>query len=282
MTAVLVGVVGWPVSHSLSPRMYGFWLREHQVDGSYVALPVRRHEFSRALAGLQRAGFVGVNVTLPHKEAAFALAQTADPAALAAEAVNLLVFRDGGYAAFNTDVEGLVQSLQGRLAAANGLGRAVVLGAGGAARAAVLACSRLGAGEIWVLNRTKPHAESLVCAMARSMTETLTAATWDAWEMLAGETRLLINATPAGLNGTPSPQISLARLPDGAVVCDLVYKPLETPLLAAARARRLIAVDGLGMLMHQGALGFELLFGIRPTVSAPLRGYLEQTLRNEA
>ena len=282
MTAVLAGVVGWPVSHSLSPRMHAFWLREHQISGSYVALPVRRHELSAALAGLRHAGFAGVNITLPHKEAGFALAHTADPAARAAEAANLLLFRDGCFAAYNTDVDGLAQSLRDRCAAPSRGGRAVVLGAGGAARAAVLSCSRVGAEEIWVLNRTTSRAESLVRTLSRSMTQPLAAAAWDAWGTLGRNTRLLINATSAGLNGTSSPQISLAALPDDAVVCDLVYKPLETPLLAAAKARGLIAVDGLGMLMHQGALAFELLFGVRPPVSAGLRAYLEEMLRDEA
>jgi shikimate dehydrogenase len=261
--------------------MHGFWLREHDIAGNYVALPVQRHELSELLAGLQGAGFAGVNVTLPHKQAAFALAHAADPAARAAEAANLLLFRDGRYAAFNTDVEGLVQSLQDRFPAAGDLRRAIVLGAGGAARATVLACSRLQAEEICVVNRTKSHAESLVRAMSRSVSGALTTATWDAWEALAGETRLLINATSAGLNGTSSPECPLALLPDDAVVCDLVYRPLETPLLAAAKARGLPAVDGLGMLMHQGAGAFELLFGIRPGVSVGLRACLEQSLRDE-
>jgi shikimate dehydrogenase len=261
--------------------MHGFWLREHDIAGNYVALPVQRHELSESLAGLQAAGFAGVNITLPHKQAAFALAHAADPAALAAGAANLLLFRNRRYAAFNTDVEGLVQSLQSRFPAATGLRRAVVLGAGGAARAAVLACSLLQAEEICVVNRTKSHAESLVRAMSGAVCGRLTTVAWDAWEALAGETRLLINATSAGLDGTSSPEFPLALLPNGAVVCDLVYRPLETPLLAAVKARGLVAVDGLGMLMHQGALAFELLFGIRPTVSAGLRACLEQTLRDE-
>ena len=281
MTAELAGVIGWPVSHSLSPRMHEFWMREHGIAGAYVALPVRRHRLSESLAGLQAAGFAGVNVTLPHKQAVFALAHVADADARAVEAANLVLLRDDRFAVFNTDVDGLVQSLQNQMLDKSGFERAVVLGAGGAARAAVFACGRLQAKEICVVNRTKAHAETLVRAMSRSVSGTLTTATWGAWDSLAGNTRLLVNATSAGLNGTSSPEFPLGLLPDDAVVCDLVYKPLETPLLAAARARGLVTIDGLGMLMHQGARAFELLFGIRPAVSAALRACLEQTLRDE-
>ncbi|HEX3430145.1 MAG TPA: shikimate dehydrogenase [Rhizomicrobium sp.] len=281
MTTLLAGVIGWPVSHTLSPRMHGFWLRELAIDGAYVALPVRRHDLSDALAGLLKAGFSGANLTAPHKEAAFAMAHTADPAACAAKAANLLLFQKGQFHAANTDVEGLVLSLTDGLRNKEpGIRRSIVLGAGGAARAAVLSCDHLGIQEICVLNRTDARAAALACDLSGCVKANLTAAAWRAWEALAPEAQLLINATSAGLNGAPSPDISLEALPRRAVVCELIYSPLETPLLARARALGLAVVDGLGMLMHQGALGFELLFGARPTVSPSLRSYLELALRN--
>jgi shikimate dehydrogenase len=281
MTTVLAGVVGWPVSHSLSPRMHHFWLHENAIAGGYVALPVRQHDLSSVLAALRETGFKGVNLTLPHKEAAYALADIADPSASASQAANLLLFRDLQFEAHNTDVEGLALSLRESLGEkATGIGLAVVLGAGGAARAAVLACDRLGAGQICIVNRTAARTDVLVRALSASVKAKLFVAQWNGWETHAPQTRLLINATSAGLNGTASPDVPLELLPGGAAVCDLVYSPLETPLLARARAQGLTSIDGLGMLMHQGALAFELLFGMRPNVSAALRAHLEQALRN--
>jgi shikimate dehydrogenase len=281
MTTVLAGVVGWPVSHSLSPRMHHFWLHKHKIAGSYVALPVRQYDLSRALMSLRSAGFSGVNLTLPHKEAAYALAHTAGPAATASQAANLLLFRDLQFEAHNTDVEGLVLSLRESFGEkATGIELAVVLGAGGAARAAVLACDRLVAKQICIVNRSSSRADAFVRALSRSVKAKLSTAQWNGWETHARQTRLLINATSAGLNGTLSPGAPLELLPRGAAVCDLVYNPLETPLLERARAHGLTTIDGLGMLMHQGALAFELLFGMRPDVSAALRAHLEQALRN--
>jgi shikimate dehydrogenase len=280
---MLAGVIGWPVSHSLSPRMHTFWLREYGIVGTYVALAVRRHDLSMALDGLQKVGCIGTNVTVPHKEAAFALAHAADDASRTAQAANLLLIRERRIEAFNTDIEGLAQSLRGALGKPDaGIRRAVVLGAGGAARAAVLACDVLGAQEICVLNRTQLRAELLGRALSCSVKARLTTADWSAWETIAPGAQLLINATPAGLNGTPSPEIAVDLLPHDAAVCDLVYNPLETPLLARARAHGLAVVDGLGMLMHQGALAFEILFGVRPAVSASLRSQLERALRDGA
>ncbi|HLY07399.1 MAG TPA: hypothetical protein VKR31_16755 [Rhizomicrobium sp.] len=283
MKNVLAGVAGWPVAHSLSPRMHGFWLQENRIAGAYVALPVRRHSLSRTLESLQGAGFKGVNLTLPHKEAGYALAHTADAAAHACRAANLLLFQGLQIQAYNTDAEGLALSLLDSLdRKAKQIERAVILGAGGAARAAVLACDRLSVGQVFVLNRTGVRADTLVRTVQASVKARLSAQAWAAWQSLAPETGLLINATAAGLDGTASPQISLERLPVGAAVCDLVYSPLETPLLSRSRASGLIAIDGLGMLMHQGALAFELLFGTRPQVSAALRAHLEQTLHDGA
>lgn len=283
MRVLLAGVVGWPVSHSLSPCMHRFWLRESKIAGSYLALPVRRYDLSSLLRSLRSAGFRGVNLTLPHKEAGYAIAHTADPAACASQAANLLLFRDLRFEAYNTDTEGLILWLRASLGKdATGLERAVVLGAGGAARAAVLACDAMEIREICILNRTTARADALVRTITGSVKANLMAYGWDAWQTLAPKTRLLINATSAGLNGTPSPDLPLEHLPGDAAVCDLVYNPLETPLIAQAKACRLTPIDGLGMLMHQGALAFELLFGKRPKVSTALRVHLEQALRDGA
>lgn len=280
---MLAGVIGWPVAHSLSPRMHSFWLREHAIDGTYVALPVQRYDLSAVLEALRKAGFAGVNVTVPHKEAAFALSHRADDAARRAQAANLLMIRRDGFEAFNTDIEGLAQSLRESLGkTAAGIRRAVVLGAGGAARGAVLACDALGVAEVCVLNRTQLRADILVRALSGSAKARLAVAEWSAWRTLAPGAQLLINATAAGLNGTPSPAIAVDLLPRGAAVCDLVYNPLETPLLAQAKAVGLATIDGLGMLMHQGALAFERLFGVRPAISSALRAHLEQALRDAA
>jgi shikimate dehydrogenase len=257
----LAGVIGWPVAQSLSPRLHSYWLEEHGIDGAYVRLPVRPEDFSVAMRGLRRSGFRGVSVTVPHKEAAFAIAHTVDAQAAEAGAVNQLVFdEDGSVRGLNTDAPGLAASLgdidiKGK--------PVVLLGAGGAARAALVALRSLGAGEIRILNRS----EGRLGAKALSH-----------WPEAARDAALVVNATSAGMKGTPSLPLDLARLGADAVVCDIVYNPLETELLKQARARGLKTVDGLGMLMHQAVPAFEALFGVRPKVTAGLRHALEMAL----
>jgi shikimate dehydrogenase len=277
----VAGVLGWPVSHSLSPQLHNFWLRALGLNGAYVPLPVRAEDFSVALAGLRAAGFAGVNITVPHKEAAFALAHEADAQARAAGAANLLLFRNGRIVARNTDVEGLLASLVETLGADALASRTVmILGAGGAARAAVLACDRLKPREIHILNRTPRRAESLACELAGLVSARLNAKPLKEWARIAPSARLVVNATSAGLNGSASPALSLELLPRDAVVCDLIYAPLETPLLFGARGAGLQTIDGLGMLIHQGVPSFEALFGIRPPVTPALRQHLEEALRH--
>lgn len=281
-SARLAGIVGWPVNQSLSPRLHAFWLREYGVDGAYVPLAVCREELSTALRGLRAAGFVGVNVTIPHKQAAFAVAEKCDGPARAAAAANLLLFRTDHIEARNTDAEGLAESLTESLGANALAGRSVaILGAGGAARAAVIACERLSASNINLLNRTFRRAQQLVADMRGSVAAALDACEMDDWPALAANTFLLINATSAGVTGMSLPDIVLDQLPDCAVVCDLVYRPLETQLLRRARSLGLRTVDGLGMLIHQAVPAFEALYGMRPKVSAPLRAHLEQALRDD-
>ena len=276
----LAGVVGWPVHQSLSPLLHGFWLREHGITGAYVALPVKTIAFSSVVTGLRAAGFAGVNVTIPHKQAAFAIAHGCDDAARVAAAANLLVFKDERIEARNTDIAGLKASLveaigPDALRARN----IVIIGAGGGARAAVLACDALEAAGIYILNRTDRRAAALIHDLAGSTTAMLHAGGLDAWPNLAPEAALFIHATSAGMNGAPSLDLDLRLLPPGAAVCDLVYRPLETAILARARELSLRAIDGLGMLMHQAVPAFEAFYGIRPEVTPALRAELEQALR---
>jgi len=270
----LAGVTGWPLTQSLSPGIHGTWLREHRVDGAYVPLAIRREDFSRALQGLRQSGFVGVNVTIPHKEAAFSLAQALDDDARACGAVNLLLFRNDVIEGRNTDAFGLHASITAELGADIVRGkRAILLGAGGAARAAVLALARLGASNIHILNRHKSRAETMAAQL--SSRAKLTAADFSGWPQVAGDSALLVNTTSAGMAGNPPLDLPLDGLPAQAAVCDIVYKPLETDLVKRARARGLRAINGLGMLMQQAVPSFAAFYGVTPTVTPELRATLE-------
>jgi len=279
--ATLAGIVGFPVAHSLSPCLHGFWLREHGLDGAYIPLPVRAVDFSTAIDGLRAAGFAGVNVTVPHKEAAFSLAETVEETARMAGAVNLLLFRDGEVEGRNTDVEGLSTNLVGSLGDDALKNRAaLVLGAGGGARAAVLAAARLRATEIRIANRSDERSRGLVAALQPYLSSCLISVPWRARVAATRDSHLLVNATSAGMVGSPLLDMPLDDLPADAAVCDIVYNPLRTNLLQAAKARGLRTVDGLGMLMHQAVPAFEAFYGVRPLVSAALRATLEQALAN--
>jgi shikimate dehydrogenase len=275
-TATLAGIIGWPVAHSLSPALHGHWLIEHNIDGAYIPMAVRREELAAVLNSLREAGFAGVNITVPHKEAAFALCHEADEAARTAGAANLLVFRDGRILARNTDSTGLAASLSGALGAEflKG-GSAVLLGAGGAARAAVLALCALGVSEVRIVNRDRQRADVLAAAMKQFVSAKLIVASWP---QAAAGAALLLNATSAGMHGNAALDIALEALPGSAAVCDIVYNPLETDLLKLARTRGHKTIDGLGMLMHQAVPSFEAFFGVRPSVSPQLRAILEAQL----
>lgn len=277
-SAKLAGVIGWPVAQSLSPRLHAYWLREHRIDGAYVPLTVRREDLAGVIDALRRSGFAGVNVTVPHKEAAFALAHESDDTARAAGAANLLLFRsDGRVEARNTDVSGLVQSLNEELDAKAFRGNPIViLGAGGAARAAVLALDRLGAAEIRIVSRNLGRAEALASMLKDRVTAPIRCVAWNEWAQAAGHAALLVNATSAGMRGGPPLDFSIEDLPAGASVCDLTYNPLETDFLKRARARSLKTINGLGMLMHQAVPAFEAFYGVRPAVTQGLRAELEK------
>jgi shikimate dehydrogenase len=279
--AKLAGVVGWPVAHSLSPRLHSYCIEQGGLDAAYVPLAVRPEDFAAAINGLRLSGFCGVNVTVPHKEAAFALAERCDAAAEIAGAANILLFAESGVEARNTDAAGLAASLSESLGPNAVKGRAaVILGAGGMARAAVCALSELGASEIRILNRNKARAESLAAALASRTKTKLSAAGLEGWAQAAGDARLLVNATSAGMKGAPALDLKLDALPADAAVFDAVYNPLETELLARAKARGLRTVDGLGMLMHQAVPAFAAFFGVEPEVTPALRRVLEEALHH--
>lgn len=274
----IAGVVGWPVRHSLSPLLHGYWLKECNIDGAMVPLAVAREDFARVIASLQRGGFRGVNVTVPHKEAAFALGHVCDDAAREAQAANLLVFHpDGRIEARNTDTMGLTQSLRQDMGSLTGR-TVLLLGAGGAARGAVLAMSALGAAKIQILNRHADKAAALASALKpRVEAEIITGGLAD-WAAHAAKADLLVNTTSAGMKGNPPLALDLTALRKDAVVLDIVYNPLRTALLKDAAARGHKTIDGLGMLMHQAAPSFEAFFGVRPQVTPGLRACLEQAL----
>jgi shikimate dehydrogenase len=279
-SARVAGVIGWPIAHSLSPLLQGYWLAELKLNGVLVPLAVRPADFAVALDGLRRAGFRGVNVTVPHKQAAFALAHAADAAARAAGAANLLLFHDDGrIEARNTDAIGLARALRGGLGQNALDGKAVVLlGTGGAARGAVIALAQLGAATIHILGRHADRAKALAADLAPMVNSELAPGGLDGWTKAAAGAALLVNATSAGMNGANPLELDLAPLPADAAVFDMVYKPLDTALLRRAQARGLTALDGLGMLMHQAAPSFEAFFGMAPTVSAGLRAHLVRAL----
>jgi shikimate dehydrogenase len=278
--ARVAGIVGWPVTHSLSPRLHRHWLTQLGIDGAYVPLPARREDFSTVLDGLMGAGFVGVNVTVPYKQAAFAIAHESDAAAQQTGAANLLLFQSGGrIEARNTDVAGLAASLAEELGPGTLNGQTVVLlGAGGAARAAVLALAGLGVGEIRILSRNASRGQSLVAHLQPHVQTSLVPLPWTEWTGAARDTVLLVNATSAGMPGAGELDLPLADLPAGAAVYDLVYHPPQTALLKQTRARGLKAYNGLGMLMHQAMPAFAAFYRQTPAVTPALRAELEQAL----
>ncbi len=262
--AKLAGVMGWPIAHSRSPLLHGTWLQRHGIDGAYMPLGVRPERFADAVRSLRDLGFRGANVTLPHKEAAFAVCDAVDASAHRAGVVNTLVFRgDGSIHGSCADGWGFLENIRaavpGWTAAA---GPVVVLGAGGSARAITAALIDAGAPRVTLVNRTPARAEALAKALGGPI-EVATEAPLDG-------AALLVNTTSLGMQGQPPLAIDLAPLPVGAVVADIVYVPLETALLAQARARGLRMVPGLGMLLHQARPGFEAWFGVAPVVDQAL------------
>jgi shikimate dehydrogenase len=270
----VAGIVGWPIGHTLSPLIHQIWAGREGLDAVYlpVAAEPGYDVFARAAEALRNAGFRGLNVTIPHKENALAYAQAASPAAKKAGAANMLTFAPDGPYADNSDIEGFAKALAEGSRPGEIPARAVVLGAGGAARGVVLALKGLGIGDIVIANRTEKKAARLAKDFgARAV----------AWEERARALKgagLLVNATSLGMDGAPALEIALDTLPADAIVADIVYRPLQTPLLAAARAQGLRAADGLSMLMHQAAAGYKAWLGTTAEVDADLRRRLEAAL----
>ncbi|MER8995291.1 shikimate dehydrogenase [Mesorhizobium sp. M0074] len=260
-------VAGHPIAHSRSPKIHGYWLAKYGIGGVYEAIDVAPEAFAEFLQTLQAQGYRGGNVTIPHKEAAFALAKRRDADAEQIGAVNTLWFEDGELCGGNTDAHGFAANLDEYAPGWAANGPAVVLGAGGAARAVIHALKQRGINDIRIVNRTLARAQDLRDRFGAGVSAHNLAATGELLE----DAGLLVNTSALGMHGNEGLSADPGRLPSRAIVTDIVYVPLETPLLAAAKARGLRTVDGLGMLLHQAVPGFERWFGTRPQVTAELR-----------
>jgi shikimate dehydrogenase len=267
-------VIGWPVAHSRSPLIHNYWIKEHGLVAEYRREAVPPEKIAEFLPQLEDLGYVGANVTVPHKEAALSLSDP-DDRAEAVGAANTLWRDEGRLRSTNTDVEGFVANLDAIVPSWDrGLRTAVVLGAGGAARAVVYALIGRGVECVRVANRRVERAEALRDRFGRRVEP----AHWRDVPRLFANADLLVNTTSLGMTGQPRLELDLTPLVPSAVVADVVYAPLETDLLKAARARGLRAADGLGMLLHQAVGGFERWFGVRPNVSEALRTLVEADL----
>jgi len=271
-------VVGHPIAHSRSPLIHGFWLETLGIAGSYERLDVHPDAIDAFLRGLPRSGFVGGNVTIPHKQAAHRAADRLDAAAEAIGAANTLWLEDGRLVAGNTDAHGFAASLDSQAPGWRQARTALVLGAGGAARAVVFALKEAGFADIRLVNRTLARAQELADRFGPGVT----AHGWAEAGELSADAGLVVNTSSLGMAGKDALPLDVSLLPGDAIVADIVYVPLETPLLAAARARGLVGVDGLGMLLHQAVPGFERWFGARPKVTPALRERIVADLEKDA
>ncbi len=266
-------LIGWPAAHSRSPLIHHYWLRTLGIEGGYNIEAVPPEGFAEFVLHLAAHGFVGANVTIPHKERALALS-VPDARARAVGAANTLWYEGSELRSTNTDIEGFIGNLD---ACAPGWDRtddALVLGAGGSSRAVVFGLVERGIRRVHVANRTVERAR----ALAGQFGPTVHPVGWEAIGEALPRAGLLVNTTSLGMRGQPALDIDVGQLPPHALVADLVYVPLETPLLSAARARGRKTADGLGMLRHQAVRGFELWFGQRPKVTAELRALVEADL----
>lgn len=263
---ILAGVIGDPIGHSRSPRLHGHWLARYGINGHYVPLRIIPEDLDTALGLLPRLGFSGINVTQPHKEAVFARAAEVTERARAVGAANTLTFRaDGGFVADTTDGAGFLASLRQEAPCWDRSRPVLVIGAGGAAAGIVAALREAGISSIAIANRTQERAETLAARFG------VAAIPWAALPAVMEGAGLLVNATSLGMTGHPPLDLDPAPLPPDAIVADIVYAPLVTPLMASARARGLTIVGGLGMLLHQAVPGFAAWFGREPEVDEALR-----------
>jgi shikimate dehydrogenase len=266
-------LIGWPAAHSRSPLIHHYWLRTLGITGGYNIEAVPPEGFAEFVLHLSMHGFVGANVTIPHKERALALS-VPDERARAVGAANTLWYVGGELRSTNTDIEGFINNLDACAQGWDTTEDALVLGAGGSSRAVVFGLIERGIRRVHLANRTVERAR----ALADQFGANVHPVSWDAMGGLLPRTGLLVNTTSLGMHGQPALDVDIGRLPSHAVVADLVYVPLQTPLLAAARARALKTADGLGMLLHQAVRGFELWFGQRPTITPELRALVEADL----
>src|SRR5437867_2856368 len=268
----LAGIMGWPIAHSRSPALHNFWLEEQGLDGIYMPLPVKPAHLAQALRALPALGFRGCNLTIPHKQQALSIVDRAEPLAQRIGAVNtIIVHPDGSLEGRNTDAFGFRESLRDSAPEWEPTaGPAVVFGAGGAGRAVVAALIAAGVSEVRLVNRTLGRAAQVAEDLAAPRSH-IRAHPWSGRDAVLEDAGILVNTTSLGMTGEPELEIDLARLPRSAVVVDIVYVPIETTLLAAARRRGHHCVDGLGMLLHQGRPGFEAWFGTPVRVSRELR-----------
>jgi shikimate dehydrogenase len=267
-TFTLAGVMGWPVAHSRSPLIHNHWIHKHNLNGAYGMFPVAPEQLQTAIRGLKALGMAGCNITIPHKVSAMQLVDWVDPLAQRIGAINTIVVQaDGSLHGYNNDGFGYIQSL---LEAQPGwqatTGPAVVIGAGGAARAIVVALLDAGATEVRVINRTRSKADEF----AQEFGPGVTSISWESRQDALSDAALLVNTTNQGMHGQPALDLPLTQLPRNALVSDAVYVPLETPLLTAAKLRGNPTVNGLGMLIHQARPAFQAWFGVLPDADKAL------------
>jgi len=268
--------MGWPVMHSRSPALHNYFFKQYGLAGTYLPLAIRPERLGPALRALAPLGFAGCNLTIPHKERALAIVDEVDDAARRIGAISCVVVRrDASLWGTNNDVHGFARNiLQHQPRWRADAGPAVVIGAGGGARAVVYCLVERGAREIRLINRTRERAD----ALARDFGSSVTPLDWDDRHRALEGAALLVNTTSQGMIGQAALDLSLDALPSTALVVDIVYIPLETPLLAAARRRGNPAMDGLGMLLHQAGIAWRLWFGLDPEVTPELRAAIEATL----
>ena len=273
---LLVGLMGWPVMHSRSPALHNYWFQHYGLAGTYVPLAIKPEGLRAALRALAPLGFAGCNLTIPHKEQALAIVDAIDTTAKAMGAISCVVVRsDGSLAGYNNDGYGFIENIRQQVPGWRAdAGPVVVIGAGGGARAVVYSLAERGAREIRLFNRTFARAE----ALARDFGSAVKPLPWEDRHAALADAAMLVNATSQGMVGNPPLDLSLEKLPVSTLVTDIIYIPLETPLIAAARQRGNRTVDGLGMLLHQARPAWKAWFGVETEVTPQLRRLVEATL----
>ncbi len=272
-----VAVLGSPISHSLSPKLHNYWLQKYNIEGKYYAMETKAENLYKTICNLEDRGFVGVNLTVPLKQEILNIIDDIDEFSRKISAVNIVIFKNGKRIGFNSDSYGFIENLKYGIKLyncceiENYLDKVVVLGAGGAARAVIAGLIKCGAGEIFIANRSLDRAINLVDDFD---CDNLVVSPWEERDNLLENTGLLVNTTSLGMVGQPDLNIKLDKLPNNALVTDIVYNPLDTKLLITAKSRGNKVVDGLGMLLFQGQMAFEKFFGVIPDVNDDLRNLM--------